>query len=434
MPTRWYTYDSDVYYDTLDKVGVGDVLEVSPYLGGGACTLGNVVFQVTECPTYRRGQGYFIEATLIRAGNDFTEKILSGKLEGALVDMIVHMCETAPGCARTSRRLARGTGSWTTPTPLNGVRRPPGAATRALALGSGSAPLEARVGTLPLAAGGGKDSVVLGAGEGRERSATEGTALPTEGDAAPTAEALRAKLGSIRDSLASGPGASAAPRGRAGGPGIVEAMRRNVSAHAAGTRSALPGPRPGERALPAAGEAGSDPLGALGDAADGGSQLFRGAPTRVVEDDIVAFARAHPGQLLNLAVEQVDRFLSTREGAGLSPSGAIQGASRFVAWLTTVFHAAHPPSTCGEWADELRTICETLDAMTGGDLARAGDLLTQRLKAVGMKVAGESPSLARQHELIPPAGVSLVSQSEMALAGKQELLRGKLAELAKKKS
>ena len=111
----------------------------------------------------------------------------------------------------------------------------------------------------------------------------------------------------------------------------------------------------------------------------------------------------------------------------------MRGASRFVAYLTTVFHAAHPPGSCGDLGDELRTICETLDAMTGGDLARAGDLLTQRLKAVSMIVAGESKTLARQHELIPSKRVALTSQAEEQLAAKHELTRAKLAEVSKRK-
>ena len=97
-----------------------------------------------------------------------------------------------------------------------------------------------------------------------------------------------------------------------------------------------------------------------------------------------------------------------------------------------MFHAAHPPADVGERAsNELRTLAEALDSLTWRDLARAGDLLTQRFKSVELESSGATPTLARQHELIPPARVGLAREGERTLAAKSELLRAKLDEIAK---
>ena len=171
-------------------------------------------------------------------------------------------------------------------------------------------------------------------------------------------------------------------------------------------------------------------LGALDGAGD---SVFRLAPTRAAgDDDLVAFARAHPGQLLGLAIEEVDKFLAAREGA--TAQGGTSEASRFVAYLTCIFHAAHPPDKVGSHLSaELRTLAEAMDALTRGDLSRAGDVLCQRFKSVEMLAAGESETLARQCELIPPSRVGLATEGERTMAARSELLRAKLAEISKQR-
>ena len=172
--------------------------------------------------------------------------------------------------------------------------------------------------------------------------------------------------------------------------------------------------------------------GASGDADD--STLFRVASTRGVEGDLVQFARAYPGQLLGLAIEEVDRYLAAREAADTSDTAGAK-ASCFVTYRTTVFHSAYPPAEVGVRATaELRTIAEALDAITRGDLARAGDLLTQRFKSVELEATGSSSTLARQHELIPPSRVGLAREGERTLAAKSEVLRARLEEIARKKT
>ena len=384
---------------------------------------------------YRRGRGYTFEATLMRSECDLTEKLLSGRLRGHHGDMHVHMCECKPEecTVEPGEGLHLHSGSFRlldAEAPENVGERPPrddddhdacedelGAASR-----RGSAAPRRGDGGCDRDGHGSRGARVLaGRGGGLERPRG-----PTSHEAEATAKGLRSKLDEIRAEI-DGEQPRPGPKAKAAAAGIVEAMTQNAVARRDAARPGrVPGPRPGERAGPGITDA------AVGESPADADASFRVAPTRG-EEDIVAFARNHPGQLLALAIEQIDGFLSAREGAGATP-GAIQGASRFVAYLTTILHAAHPPSECGDWADELRTICETLDAMTGGDLGRAGDLLTQRLKSVSMRVAGESATMARQHELIPRSRASLASPSEDLMAGRNEIFRSKLEELRKKKS
>ena len=67
-------------------------------------------------------------------------------------------------------------------------------------------------------------------------------------------------------------------------------------------------------------------------------------------------------------------------------------------------------------------------------MSRAGDILCQRFKSVEMIASGESETLARQCELIPPGRVGLATEGERAIAARGEIVRARLAEIAKKKS
>ena len=98
-----------------------------------------------------------------------------------------------------------------------------------------------------------------------------------------------------------------------------------------------------------------------------------------------------------------------------------------------MFHAAHPRAEVGERnSTELRTLAEALDALSRGNLARVGDLLAQRFKSVELQSKGAPTTLARHHELIPPSSVGLATEGELTVAARSEIMRAKLADIAKK--
>ena len=182
-------------------------------------------------------------------------------------------------------------------------------------------------------------------------------------------------------------------------------------------------PRPGVRAAPAAGgerepdEKGDDEAG------------FRLALPRA-GDDLLTFSRRFPGQLLQLAVEEIDRYLSSRGRA--DPAEGIPQEAKFVAYLTTIVHAHHPPERLGELGQELRTLAEILDSLLLGDLPRVADLAVQRFKSCEVRARGGSLALASQHELVPKRAIGLAAPSEEMLVGQLEMQRAKLSEIQEK--
>ena len=407
---------------------MGDVIELSPYMGDGAVVFSDVVARIEAKAIFRRGRGALLEASFIQSGDDLTEKLLHGKLAGPDGDIVLRACEVpVKECGeKSSGRLLMHIQKFR-------VLDPAAADEQALDEGDGDEDFEA---PQPAArpgsgrhAGAARGADVVGGTLAGSRGGGGAPAAGARGG--DFAGALRDRLHDLRQKYTARGAADTA--GKAKPPARVQERLREATARFDPERDAarLPGPRPGVRgggALPMV-----DGGGIVDPAAESDGQgLFRVAPTRAVEDDIVAFARAHPGQLLGLAVEEIDRYLAVREGATDAEQDAM--ASRFVTYLTSVFHAAHPPSQVGERAtSELRTIAEALDALTRGNLARAGDILTQRFKSVEMQATGESGTLARQHELISPTRGGLAREAERAMAAKSEIFRAKLADIAKPK-
>ena len=144
----------------------------------------------------------------------------------------------------------------------------------------------------------------------------------------------------------------------------------------------------------------------------------------------MTFSRRHPGQLLQLAIDEIERYLSTRGRAEVADG--VPPEAKFVAYLTTIVHARHPPDTLGELNQELRTLAEVLDALLLGDLPRVADLCVQRFKSCEVRARGGSKLLASQHELVPRRSIGLAAHGEEMLVGQLELQRAKLSEIEEK--
>ena len=69
------------------------------------------------------------------------------------------------------------------------------------------------------------------------------------------------------------------------------------------------------------------------------------------------------------------RVISVR-GGGADAAAGLRDPSRFVTYLTAVFHGMYPPEKVGpRTTREMRTLAEALDALGAGDLPRTADLL-----------------------------------------------------------
>ena len=269
------------------------------------------------------------------------------------------------------------------------------------------------------------------------------------------ASALRRRLDVLRDRLTPvddrGGGVSApAPKKRNDtGPGrsaMANLLAERAARHAGGGDGALVAPevlrpavaggrmvtsfpphRPvGGDVTPGGAEAAAEALSREG---GGGSlwdedplSVFRGASLQPVVN-LDALARQQHGSLLTSAMLEVDRFLAARGEAASS------GVGRFVQYLVTVYHQRHSPEQVGlRNAREMRTIAESLDAILEGNIARAGDVLVQRLKAIEVAVSDGSWAVAQHHELIAPVDVSLVTSAERSQTNRLEVQRSRLHE------
>ena len=97
-----------------------------------------------------------------------------------------------------------------------------------------------------------------------------------------------------------------------------------------------------------------------------------------------------------------------------------------VRYLTTALSPAHPSMGVRNQR-ELRTLAEALDALIGGDLGRAADLLMQRFKAVELAATDAGGWAAASHlELIPEVNASSSTLSEREAAARALVRQDKL--------
>ena len=137
-------------------------------------------------------------------------------------------------------------------------------------------------------------------------------------------------------------------------------------------------------------------------------------------------ARRYPGELLRAHVEKIKGYLVNHQGgAGAqSPDGL---APIVTAYLTSVLQPSLGKELTRRNERELRTLAEAIDAILGGNLAGACDMLVQRFKAVEASATSDGWQVGRHLELIPEARVSSISQEERARAAKREREDVKLA-------
>ena len=149
---------------------------------------------------------------------------------------------------------------------------------------------------------------------------------------------------------------------------------------------------------------------------------------------LVKKAKKNGGSLYYETLEEIGRFLTSREGASIEDGDA----GKAVAYLQCIFHGVHSPESVGTRTTmELRTIAECMDALSQGNLPRLGDLLAQHFKSLQMYVQDKSWAVARRVQLVPDPRVGLIGTEERRQACKEELLNMRLDEAlekAKKKS
>ncbi len=155
------------------------------------------------------------------------------------------------------------------------------------------------------------------------------------------------------------------------------------------------------------------------------SEVFRSPSTRG-EGDLFRLAKKHPGKLLKSGLKEMGHYLAERVGG--DPEAGWQDR-KVMAYINQVLLVQHPPQQLG-----LRNLREAQTLGMALDLARAGDLLMQRLKALETAVSDQSWHQAKHQELIPPQAASLSKVTEKEQAAKLEIRAAKLRSVMTKKS
>ena len=160
-------------------------------------------------------------------------------------------------------------------------------------------------------------------------------------------------------------------------------------------------------------------------------EVFRSTPTRG-GGDLFRMARKRPGQLLKSGLKEMGHYLADRVGG--DPAAGWQDR-KVMAYINQVLLVQHPPQQLGlRNLREAQTLGQALDLIMEGQVARAGDLLMQRLKALETAVSDQSWHQARHQELIPAQAASLSRVEEKEQAAKTEVRAAKLRSLLSKKT
>ena len=161
-----------------------------------------------------------------------------------------------------------------------------------------------------------------------------------------------------------------------------------------------------------------------------GSSTRSGSPRRLFHKGLSLtaptlrdFADQKPGELLKSGLREMQKYLKDQGGA--DQIDWVNG--HVLAYINQVLFANVSQEKMGvRNAREIRTLAEAIDCLLRGQLARLGDLLMQRLKAVESAVLEGAWTMAKHQELIPDIGASLSNPAEREAAAKAELRAIKL--------
>ena len=161
---------------------------------------------------------------------------------------------------------------------------------------------------------------------------------------------------------------------------------------------------------------------------DSEGQVFQKGTPRL-ESGIQTLHREKTGELYHRGLAEVDRYMRSR---GVPNSEGVDLPPRLVGYLTTILHGQNLKSLHPDLMRELRTLAESLDAISEGDLGTAVDLMMQRFKSREQLALTGDDALAKHLELIPPADAGLVTAGERAMAAKAQYHEAKILEIQHK--
>ena len=159
-------------------------------------------------------------------------------------------------------------------------------------------------------------------------------------------------------------------------------------------------------------------LGTDSDESDfqGGASEKRGQQLRLVE-----YAQHRPGRLTSRLLLKMQGLLAKDTEAPFNRKSLESNMTPATAtpYLLTVMVPTYKEKMGVRLLRELRTLAAALDEIAQGKPAAAGDILSQRLKALELQLSDGGWQRAQYFELIPPEGAGLAERSEQRMAAKE---------------
>lgn len=162
-----------------------------------------------------------------------------------------------------------------------------------------------------------------------------------------------------------------------------------------------------------------------GDKDDEREEVFRAGPSGTSKHlQLQEYAAKKPGRLTARLLQKMKDVLARGEGPGqigqdLTPASA-------TSYFLTVIVPTYKEHLSLRTSRELRSIAKALDLLAQGHGDRAGDVLSQRYKALELSLTDQTWARAQFLELIPPEGASLVEKDEMLMASKEQTTEQKM--------
>lgn len=156
--------------------------------------------------------------------------------------------------------------------------------------------------------------------------------------------------------------------------------------------------------------------------------VFRGgAPKeRSQQLQLMEYALINPGRLTSRLLLKMQNLLA-KEGAPINqerPGNMTPAVA--TAYLLTVLIPTHRERLGVRLLREMRTIAGAVDEIARGRPEEAGDILSQRLKALELQLVDNSWQRAQFLELIPQEGAGLSERSEQAMATREQMQEQKM--------
>eukprot|EP00438_Fugacium_kawagutii_P014987 Skav210165 [mRNA] locus=scaffold5301:46312:49159:- [translate_table: standard] len=172
------------------------------------------------------------------------------------------------------------------------------------------------------------------------------------------------------------------------------------------------------------GKESSDQSGSSSD-----ESLFQGGvpEKRAQQLILLEYSERKPGRLTARLLQKMARLLS-HSGTPFNPNqtGLVRTPSVATPYLQTVLLPTYKDKIQLRLIRELRTLCLTLDLLAAGSIEQAGDVVSQRIKALELVVSDGTWARGQFLELVPAEGAGLAEPEEQRMASREQALETKL--------